>query len=182
MDNNPVVFISQNKDIIIEFTKEKVNRNFSFAKSDSEDRYIYTLIFKNMVGTVVKEIKLSDCEMYILLDNIYYFIQSHSETLSVSLSCKESVGTSYIFIIETEYPEIQSINNFKSIVSKNIMKILQLNGETLIPILSFEVSNSIAEFANCIYDICIKDTDIEDNNSDISITNIGTLIKPHFLL
>ena len=37
----PIIFESQNKDIKIEFTKEKVNRNFSFAKTDSEDRYLY---------------------------------------------------------------------------------------------------------------------------------------------
>jgi len=81
----PVVFRSQNQDIIIEFQKEKVNRVFSFAKTDEEDRYLYTMIFKNILGSIIKVIQLSDCEMYILLDNIYNFIYTNSDNMSVSL-------------------------------------------------------------------------------------------------
>ena len=46
--SEPIVFRSQDQDIIIEFQKEKVNRVFSFAKTDEEDRYLYTMILTNV--------------------------------------------------------------------------------------------------------------------------------------
>lgn len=181
-------FISQDKDIVIIFQKEKVNRTFSFAKTDEEDRYLYTMIFKNMVGTVLKIIQLSDCEMYILLDNIYYFLQSHNNNMTVSLSCKDSIGQFYIFTIDTYYEEEQKISqlnsfsNMKYVISKNIFKIYQHLGDTLTSIISFDISNSLPEFANCIYNICIEGISNIDIESGITPTNIGTLIKPDFLL
>ena len=186
----PIIFESQNKDIKIEFTKEKVNRNFSFAKTDSEDRYLYTMIFKNTLDTIIKIIKLSDCEMYILLDNLYHFLYNQSETLSVSLSCKESTGQFMIFTIDTEYiePELYACPNSiqlsftKSIMIKNIFKVYQHYNENLVSILSFDISNSIPQFANCIYQICIQGLNLDELDSEITATNIGTLIKPDFLL
>ena len=187
--NTPIVFISQNKDIIIEFTKEKVNRNFSFAKSEQEDRYLYTLTFKNYLGTIIKIIKLSDCEMYILLDNIYNFIYNKETTLTVSLSCKETTGEQLIFMIDSEIVEPELIAEYGCIqvpaiykYNKNIFTIFQILNETVIKTISFEISNSIAEFANCIYNICIEGTDYISIPDDIVYTNIGRLIKPDFLL
>lgn len=185
--NEPIQFISQDKDIIIIFQKEKVNRIFSFAKTDEEDRYLYTMIFKNMMGTILKIIQLSDCEMYILLDNIYYFLQSHNDNMTVSLSCKNSTGQFYIFTIDTYYEnqellQSNSFLNMKSIIGKNIFKIYQHLGDTLTTIISFDISNSLPEFANCIYNICIEGISNINNESDIIPTNIGTLIKPDFLL
>jgi len=187
----PVVFRSQNQDIIIEFQKEKVNRVFSFAKTDEEDRYLYTMIFKNILGSIIKVIQLSDCEMYILLDNIYNFIYTNSDNMSVSLSCKDSVGKSYIFVIDTDIiePEIfaeynsYQLSHTLSIKRKNIFKIYEHISESLVSVLSFEISNSIPEFANCIYEICIQGMDIpREQLSEITATNIGTLLKPDFLL
>ena len=187
----PVVFRSQNQDIIIEFQKEKVNRVFSFAKTDEEDRYLYTMIFKNILGSIIKVIQLSDCEMYILLDNIYNFIYTNSDNMSVSLSCKDSVGKSYIFVIDTDIiePEIFAeynscqLHHTLSIKRKNIFKIYEHISESLVSVLSFEISNSIPEFANCIYEICIQGMDIpREQLSEITATNIGTLLKPDFLL
>ena len=189
--NEPVVFRSQDQDIIIEFQKEKVNRIFSFAKSDEEDRYLYTMIFKNILGSIIKVIQLSDCEMYILLDNIYNFIYTNSDTMSISLSCKDSIGKSYIFVVDTDIiePDIfVEYNSYQlphtlSIKRKNIFKIYEHISESLVSVLSFEISNSIPEFANCIYEICIQGMDIpREQLSEITATNIGTLLKPDFLL
>ena len=145
----PIIFESQNKDIRIEFTKEKVNRTFSFAKSDQEDRYIYTLVFKDILGTIIKVINLSDCEMYILLDNIYNFLYNKSETMTVSLSCKDATGQFLIFTIDTiiEDPELfaeydkHQFSFMTSTIRKNIFKIYQHFNDTLVSILSFEISN-----------------------------------------
>ena len=189
--SEPVVFRSQDQDIIIEFQKEKVNRVFSFAKSDEEDRYLYTMIFKNILGSIIKIIQLSDCEMYILLDNIYNFIYTNSDNMSVSLSCKDSVGKSYIFTIETDYiePELFAYRESiqlpmsKSIKAKNIFRVHEYISEYMVSVLSFEISNSIPEFANCIYEICIQGMNIpREQLSEITATNIGTLLKPDFLL
>ena len=190
MDNKPIVFRSQDSDIIIEFSKEKVNRTFSFAQSDTEDRYLYTMIFKNILGNILKVINVSDCEMYILLDNIYNFIYTNSESMSVSLSCKQSTGQFFILSIDTSLiePELYA-NQFavqlpftRSTQRKNIFKLYQHYNETLISILSFEISNSIAEFANCIYEICIQGLDIPEEQKSEVRTNIGTLLRPDFLL
>lgn len=189
--SEPIVFRSQNQDIIIEFQKEKVNRVFSFAKTDEEDRYLYTMIFKNILGSIIKVIQLSDCEMYILLDNIYNFIYTNSDNMSISLSCKDSIGKSYIFTIDIEYiePELfayresTQIPISKSIKVKNIFRIHEYISESIVSVLSFEISNSIGEFANCIYEICIQGMDIpREQLSEITATNIGTLLKPDFLL
>lgn len=186
----PIIFESQNKDIRIEFTKEKVNRTFSFAKSDQEDRYIYTLVFKDILGTIIKVINLSDCEMYILLDNIYNFLYNKSETMTVSLSCKDATGQFLIFTIDTiiEDPELfaeydkHQFSFMTSTIRKNIFKIYQHFNDTLVSILSFEISNSIPDLANSIYQICIQGLDLDKLDSEITATNIGTLIKPDFLL
>lgn len=189
--NDPIIFKSQNKDIIIEFTKEKVNRNFSFAKTDEEDRYLYTMTFKNILGSVLEIIKLSDCEMYILLDNLYNFINTNSNNMTVSLSCKDSIGKLYIFNIDTEYFEPEyfayrnsaqgSLKRFFEI--KNTFKIYKYISDNVFSTLTFEISNSIPEFANCIYEILIQGMNISrDELSEVTKTNIGNLIKPDFLL
>jgi len=70
-----------------------------------------------------------------------------------------------------------------SIKRKNIFKIYEHISESLVSVLSFEISNSIPEFANCIYEICIQGMDIpREQLSEITATNIGTLLKPDFLL
>lgn len=186
MKNNiPIIFKSQNRDIIIKFTKEKVNRTFSFAKSNEEDRYIYTMIIENSIGTIIKVITLSDCEMYILLDNLYYFLYSNNETMTFSISCKNSIGTSFIFTIENGYllPENnnQVISLFDSKLGQSIFKIHQYLNDTIVPIISFDISNSIPEFINCIYQICIQGLNISESE-EYTATNIGKLIKPDFLL
>lgn len=166
---NRVIFKSQNNDIIIEFIKEKVNRSFSFAKNNSEDRYLYHMIFMNNLGTIIKDIKISDCEMYILMDNIYNFIWYGLDSTSISLSCKDSIGEMFIYTIETE----NTISDNNSTNVKNIFKVMQYIDEILIPIISFEISNSIVDFLNCIYNICIEDT---INNEEIVYTNTGDIV------
>lgn len=189
--NDPIIFKSQNKDIIIEFTKEKVNRNFSFAKTDEEDRYLYTMTFKNILDSVLEIIKLSDCEMYILLDNLYNFIHTNSNNMTVSLSCKDSIGKLYIFNIDTEYfePECIAYRNSAQgslkhcFETKNTFKIYKYISDNVFSTLTFEISNSIPEFANCIYEILIQGMNISrDELSEVTKTNIGNLIKPDFLL
>lgn len=171
---NKIIFRSQNNDIIIEFIKEKVNRSFSFAKNNSEDRYLYHMVFMNNLGTIIKDIKISDCEMYILMDNIYNFIWYGLDSTSVSLSCKDSIGETFIYTIETE--NIISNTNFNNV--KNIFKVMQYIDEVLIPIISFEISNSIVDLLNCIYDICIEGA---IDKEEIIYTNTGnTIIDPKY--
>lgn len=179
----PIIFRSQDNSVDIEFTKEKINRNFSFAKTDEEDRYMYTMIIKNAIGTIIKVINLSDCEMYILLDNLYFFLQSKNETMTFSLSCKDSIGTSFIFTLESLYfqDDTNITHLFHSIIGQSIFKIHQFLNDTIVPIISFDISNSIPEFINCIYEICIQGLDIS-NDEYYTATNIGKLIKPDFLL
>ena len=180
--DNKIVFNSQENDIVVEFKKEKVNRTFSFAKNDSEDRYLYTMKFMNRLGTTLKEIQLSDAEMYMLLDNMYSFISLNLDSIFLSLSCKDSTGINYILSIESvEFNEPITLDNiFK--LKKNIFKLSENNGDTLNSIIVFEISNTIAEFIDCVYNICIKDRNDISSDEKILYDNIGTLIKPDFLL
>lgn len=168
MENN-IIFKSQNNDIIIEFTKEKVNRSFSFANNNSEDRYLYHMIFKNNLNTIIKDIKVSDCEMYTLMDNIYNFIWYHLDSVSIGLSCKDSIGEMFIFMIDSQ----TNITDNNSSNIKNTFKVMQYIDESLITLISFEISNSIIDLLNCIYNICINS---ENNIEEIIYTNTGDVI------
>lgn len=181
-NENKITFFSQDNSIVIEFKKEKVNRTFSFAKNDSEDRYLYTMKFMNNLGTTIKEIQLSDAEMYMLLDNVYSFISLNLESIFLSLSCKDSTGINYILSIETIIPDTQiTIENMFE-YKKNVFKLSEVSADNLTTIITFEISNTIAEFVDCVYNICIKDRNDISSDENITCDNIGTLIKPNFLL
>ena len=69
------IVITDDRNIVIEFEDTKKITLFQNNFAD----YICTIRFKNILGRVIKEINMTELKVGVLIDNIYYFLETNQE-------------------------------------------------------------------------------------------------------
>lgn len=144
-------FISQNKDIIIDFYIKKSNL-FNISREYS---YSCIMIFKNSLNIEIFRLKTTDIEISKFIDNLYFFLESNEEIsflFNPTNSNCLSTMISLTYVIDNGY-------------IKNIMKIFSYNGDSMTLITSFEISNTLPEFIDALYSSFILESNIENKDN-----------------
>lgn len=143
MNNEDIVYTFKTIDnnYIIEFIKKE--------KSFFNTSYEFTCIinFKNIYGTLLKSISLNNIELSKLLDNLQMYLML-DQSIYFHIYSPDGFGNDhYIIGLSTEY-------NDKILFWKNIFTLYGYYNESIIKILSFDISGNLDELIDNIYNIC----------------------------
>ena len=153
------LFESSDKNYKIEMTRIQP-RVFSFSNNGIICNFkIYTNI-----GSLLKEFNISDVDVSILLDNIYYSLEcgdmavalnssidSSGKVLLVKLWLEEYTGEGYL---DSNYNMINASANpysSKSIILKNKIAFCDILQDEVKTILSFDIGDNLYEFIDDLY-------------------------------
>ena len=96
----------------------------------------------------MKDLMLSESDAIILLDNLYYFLDTGEDTVVSLNSTTDIYGITSMVKIYNIYEK-----NYNLVATK--MDILQLYDGLLTPILSFEITDNFPELCNMLYYIFV---------------------------
>ena len=99
---------------------------------------------------------ISDIEIVNIIDNIYAY-NEFGGNIIYSINAESSDMTYYSIGFSTE--QSNNFLNGLSFETKDILTIYAYRNETMMKILSFNVSNSLESFCNTLYDVFIEDID-----------------------
>ena len=148
MDTAYTTFITQDNDYIIELSKRR--------SIFSPNRIICNITFKNILGITILSLNISDIEIVNIIDNIYAY-NEFGGNIIYSINVESSDMTHYFIGFSTE--QSNNFLNGLSFETKDILTIYAYRNETMMKILSFNVSNSLESFCNTLYDVFIEDID-----------------------
>ena len=142
-------FITENKEYIVEFSKKP-------TLFDAGYNNIITINFNNSIGLNIKSIKLTDIDIYKLIDTIEFAIAMNLDN-STFINGIDNI--SYIIQIYQEENANFNIFEYNGTNSKIYFQILEMKDvEHVIPILKFEITNTINEFLDILYELYKDDT------------------------
>jgi hypothetical protein len=150
-------FISQDKNYIIEIQRvpEKV---FSF----SSDNKMYKFTIKSNLGGILKEFNISYSDIYVLIDNLCYFIEGGGDVAVNLTSTTDTFGTSILVRLYTyEYYLSGYIDNSdieiidkryinRSVIVKDKIAFCNIIDDGIIPIIEFEITDNILDFIDML--------------------------------
>lgn len=144
--------ITDDRNIVIELEDRK---KITLFKNNFAD-YICTIRFKNILGRVIKEINMTELKVGVLIDNIYYFLETNQEVYC------------YIESTSINTPDcIISINLEECIIDgkqywKDILSIYDYIDGNMIPRIKTDISNSKVDFIDKLYNLYIGPSSIEN--------------------
>ena len=148
MDTAYTTFITQDNDYIIELSKRR--------SIFSPNRVICNITFKNILGITILSLNISDIEIVNIIDNIYAY-NEFGGNIIYSINAESSDMTYYSIGFSTE--QSNNFLNELSFETKDILTIYAYRNETMMKILSFDITNSLESFCNTLYDVFIGDLD-----------------------
>lgn len=147
-------FITQDNSFIIELSRKDSSL---FQDINKSYKCFCILSFKNNIGTIIKQISMTDIEISILLDNIYFYLESGFD-VNYYIKSHDTTGEEYIIQIFTELKE----GGYKTNDCREFFKLSAYKNEVIVPVLQFDVSNTLPYLLNELYELCLEDS--TDNN------------------
>jgi len=144
-----ITYTTENKDIVLELT----SKTTIFSK----DRIICNIVFKNNIGTVLADIKFPDYELINLIDNIYAFLYISDNIMYTLKSYNDINGRIYSIGLSSEYTMRYNGDTY----TRRYLSLYSYQDDMMIKILSFEVTNTLDELTDLLYEFFI-----ENNLSD----------------
>jgi hypothetical protein len=149
-------YTSENKDIILE-----LNSKYTIF---SKDRIICNIVFKNNIGTILANVKLPDYELINLIDNIYAFLYIQDNIMYTIRSYTDIDCKSYTVGLSTEYDlQYGFLNN----TPKRYISLYTYQDELMIKILSFEVTHTLDELTDLLYEYFIENNLSDDTKKEV---------------
>ena len=136
MNTAYTTFITQDNAYIIDLSKRR--------SIFSPNRVICNITFKNILGITILSLNISDIEIVNIIDNIYAY---------------NEFGGNIIYSINTESSDMTYYSIGFSTEQSNNLTIYAYRNETMMKILSFDITNSLESFCNTLYDVFIEDID-----------------------
>ena len=146
-----------------EFTMELYRRDLSLFTGEFS-KYFCTIVIKNKIGVNIAAIKTSDVEIVNLLDNIYFYMETKSDTMYSFAMDNESVY--YTISLNTYVPYIdgimKDIPNVKHYMVVYTTRFTQVDSSMKI-ICRMDITDKIEEICNRLYDAYVASSDMEYN-------------------
>lgn len=139
-DNLKSIFTSYNKDIIIEMSRKKINR---FSSDIIDMNYMCSIVFKNSLGNILKELIISEIDVGILIDNIYNFLENTVTDCIIHFNSSDTRCIDNTIQLSHEINEIG--------FHRDIFSLYNYMDDQLIKVLSFDITNSLVEFVDMLY-------------------------------
>lgn len=149
--NKNDIFKSSNNDIIIEMNR--IERKGIYNIYPPGFQYECILRFKNNLGILIKELRVTEIEILKLIDNIYSFLELNEDILFSFNSINQDYTTTILKLSLEVYDNTYLIQFFRLFSS---------NGEELKPIISFDISDNIIDLINKLYYTFIVDSSIDN--------------------
>lgn len=150
-----ITYMTENKDYLLELEYK--------ATFFSSDRIICFITFKNNLGITIASIKFPDYELVNLIDNIYAYLSISDNIMYTLKSYNDINGIIYSIGLSTEY----SFNSFK-----RYFTLYSYQDDTMIKILSFEITNTLDEFTDLLYEFFIESSDILNEDTKKELMNL----------
>lgn len=148
-------FISQDKNYIIEIQRIP-SQVFSF----SSDNKMYKFIIKSNLGGILKEFNVSYSDLYVLLDNLCFYIEGGNDIAVNLTSTTDTFGSSifvrlytYEYYLEGYVQDsdiLISKYRGKSVIVKDKLCFSNLVDDGIIPIVEFDITDNILDFIDLL--------------------------------
>lgn len=149
-------FISQDKNYIIEIQRIP-SQVFSF----SSDNKMYKFIIKSNIGGILKEFNVSYSDLYVLLDNLCFYVEGGNDVAVNLTSTTDTFGSSifvrlytYEYYLKGYIQDSDVIINHrhigKSVIVKDKLCFSNLVNDSIIPIVEFDITDNILDFIDLL--------------------------------
>ncbi len=152
-------YITENRDIVLELN----SKSTIFSK----DRIICNIVFKNNIGTILADIKFPDYELINLIDNIYAFLDISDNIMYTLKSYNDIDCKIYSIGLSTEYNNPMEYYSPYDLNIKRYLSLYSFYEDTMIKILSFEVTHTLDELTDLLYEFFIDSCLPEDTKKNI---------------